>query len=199
MTWEPELDELRLRESHARRMGGAGKVARQHAGGRLTVRERIARLADPGSFRETGAIAGKARYDAEGNLIELVPSNSVFGRAEIDGEDATSTLSATGVNDRTDFICNAPSENVLVQRPVVGEYRVVFGDVAHDGKIGELFSGVGPKPKPMVTSQEAGNIVSATGPFQCAVSPPPAATCYIVHVRNESGQLDNGDFTIAIL
>ncbi len=88
MTWEPELDELRLRESHARRMGGAGKVARQHAGGRLTVRERIARLADPGSFRETGAIAGKARYDAEGNLIELVPSNSVFGRAEIDGRPA---------------------------------------------------------------------------------------------------------------
>jgi acetyl-CoA carboxylase carboxyltransferase component len=85
MTWQPELDELRLREAHARRMGGAEKVERQRAGGRLTVRERIARLADPGSFRETGAIAGKAEYDAEGNLVELVPSNSVFGRAEIAG------------------------------------------------------------------------------------------------------------------
>src|SRR4028119_2320736 len=85
MTWQPELDELRLREAHARRMGGAEKVERQRAGGRLTVRARIARLADPGSFRETGAIAGKAEYDAEGNLVELVPSNSVFGRAEIAG------------------------------------------------------------------------------------------------------------------
>jgi acetyl-CoA carboxylase carboxyltransferase component len=53
MSWEPELDELRRREQLARRMGGAERVARQHASGRLTVRERIERLFDPGSFHET--------------------------------------------------------------------------------------------------------------------------------------------------
>src|SRR5213076_1293741 len=31
------------------------------------------------------AIAGKARYDEHGNLLELTPSNNVFGRATIDG------------------------------------------------------------------------------------------------------------------
>ena len=85
MTWQPELDELRLREAYAREMGGSDKVARQHAGGRLTIRERIGKLADPGSFHETGAIAGKAEYDEHGGLTRLTPSNCVMGRGRVDG------------------------------------------------------------------------------------------------------------------
>ena len=85
MTWKPELDELRARERMAREMGGADKVQRQHDGGRLTVRERIDRLVDQGSFHEVGAIAGKAEYDADGKLTKLTPSNCVMGRASIDG------------------------------------------------------------------------------------------------------------------
>ncbi len=85
MSWQPELDELRHREALAREMGGRDKVARQHAGGRLTVRERVAKMLDPGSFREIGAIAGKAEYDAENNLKGFTPSNCVMGRGEVDG------------------------------------------------------------------------------------------------------------------
>ena len=85
MNWQPELDELRERERRARQMGGAERVKRQHDAGKLTVRERIAALVDQGSFHEVGAIAGKARYDADGNLIELAPANNIFGRATIDG------------------------------------------------------------------------------------------------------------------
>src|SRR5437763_3049327 len=85
MSWQPELDELRERERRARELGGADKVERQHQGGRLTVRERIDGLVDPGSFHEIGAIAGRAQYDAEGRLVELTPSNCVMGRAQIDG------------------------------------------------------------------------------------------------------------------
>lgn len=85
MSWEPELEELRRREALAREMGGADKVERQHAGGRLTVRERIDGLADAGSFHEIGAIAGKAEYDDENAMTSFLPANCVFGRAEIDG------------------------------------------------------------------------------------------------------------------
>ena len=63
--WEPELAELRARIALAKEMGGAERVARQHQGGRLTVRERIDRMLDPGSFHEIGATAGKATYDAD--------------------------------------------------------------------------------------------------------------------------------------
>jgi acetyl-CoA carboxylase carboxyltransferase component len=85
MSWQRELDELRVRERMAREMGGADKVRRQHDGGRLTVRERIGRLVDEGSFHEVGAIAGKAEYDDLGNLKTLTPANCVMGRAQIDG------------------------------------------------------------------------------------------------------------------
>jgi acetyl-CoA carboxylase carboxyltransferase component len=56
--WEPELAELRQRQALARQLGGPERIARQHAGGRLTVRERIDRMLDPGSFREIGSTAG---------------------------------------------------------------------------------------------------------------------------------------------
>jgi acetyl-CoA carboxylase carboxyltransferase component len=85
MGWEPELEELRERERRARAMGGEARVKRQHDAGKLTVRERIAALVDRGSFHEVGAIAGRARYDEQGNLIELIPANNIFGRATIDG------------------------------------------------------------------------------------------------------------------
>jgi acetyl-CoA carboxylase carboxyltransferase component len=85
MSWQPELDELRLREAMTAKGGGDDKTERQHAGGRLTVRERVAKLVDDGSFHEIGAVAGKAEYDSDGNLTQLTPSNNVMGRAEING------------------------------------------------------------------------------------------------------------------
>ena len=83
--WQPELDELHRREKLALVMGGPDKVARQHAGGRLTIRERIDGLVDPGSFREIGGIAGKGIYDAKGRLTDFTPANRLTGRARIDG------------------------------------------------------------------------------------------------------------------
>jgi acetyl-CoA carboxylase carboxyltransferase component len=83
--WQPELDELRRREAFADELGGPERVRRQHDGGRLTVRERITRLLDPGSFHEIGKIAGAATYDEANDLARLVPSNFVFGRGRVDG------------------------------------------------------------------------------------------------------------------
>ena len=70
VTWQPEIDELRKREELGRRMGGPEKIQRQHAGGKLTVRERVAGLLDAGSVHEIGAITGKARYNETGELID---------------------------------------------------------------------------------------------------------------------------------
>jgi acetyl-CoA carboxylase carboxyltransferase component len=83
--WQPELDELRRREAFAEELGGPERVKRQHDGGRMTIRERIDKLADPGSFHEIGKIAGRAVYDAANELVKLTPSNFVFGRALVDG------------------------------------------------------------------------------------------------------------------
>ncbi|MGE3076557.1 MAG: acyl-CoA carboxylase subunit beta [Dehalococcoidia bacterium] len=85
MSWEPEVVEINRRIELAKQMGGADNVVRQHDGGKLTVRERIDGLVDPGSFAETGALAGKAEYDDEGNLKEFRPANFVAGFARING------------------------------------------------------------------------------------------------------------------
>jgi acetyl-CoA carboxylase carboxyltransferase component len=83
--WAPELAELERRRELAARMGGAERVERQHATGRLTVRERIAALLDPGTFREIGGLAGAAAYDDDGTLVEFTPANFVAGHGQIAG------------------------------------------------------------------------------------------------------------------
>jgi acetyl-CoA carboxylase carboxyltransferase component len=83
--WSEELGELTRRQADVREMGGVERVKRQHTGGRMTVRERVDRLADTGSFHEIGTVAGSAEYDAAGNLVKLNASNCVMGRATVDG------------------------------------------------------------------------------------------------------------------
>ena len=83
--WSDELAELRRRQAEVRRMGGAERLERQRAGGRLNVRERIEALVDADSFHEVGSAAGMAEYDADGDLVELKASNCVMGRATVDG------------------------------------------------------------------------------------------------------------------
>jgi acetyl-CoA carboxylase carboxyltransferase component len=84
VTWEPELEEMRRREELAKAMGGQERVDRQHAAGRLTVRERIDRLLDPGSFEEYGGLAGFAAY-RDGELERFTPANSVVGTGRVAG------------------------------------------------------------------------------------------------------------------
>jgi acetyl-CoA carboxylase carboxyltransferase component len=88
VAWDPEIEELRRREALARELGGAERVERQHASGRLTVRERIERLFDPDSFHETGAIAGVGEYGEGGELTGFTPANVVIGHGRIDGRRA---------------------------------------------------------------------------------------------------------------
>lgn len=85
MSWQQELDELERRKSLARQMGGAEKVKRHHDFGKLTVRERIDRLLDPGSFQEIGSLVGAGKYDERGQLTAFTPTNNVLGRGSIDG------------------------------------------------------------------------------------------------------------------
>src|SRR5689334_5202107 len=88
MSWKTHIEELRARERLAEQMGGDERVSRQRSQGKLTVRERIAFLADPGSFHEVGKIAGKAGYGPDDAIAEFLPATMVFGRATLDGRPA---------------------------------------------------------------------------------------------------------------
>ncbi len=84
MSWQPEIDELHEREKMAFEMGGKESVERHQSRGKLTVRERIRRLLDEGTFREKGAIAGKAIYE-NGKLKDFTPANFLVGTGRING------------------------------------------------------------------------------------------------------------------
>lgn len=85
MSWKPEVDGIEARRRAALDMGGAEAVERQHAKGRLTVRERIDALADADSFHEQGPIAGYGETDDEGRLVDFTPANYVLGTVSVDG------------------------------------------------------------------------------------------------------------------
>src|SRR5262245_11744303 len=78
------VDEIGRRRAAAKRHGGEASVARQHAQGRLTIRERVEGLLDPGTFREVGPIAGGSETLDDGTT-KFTPANFVLGFGKLDG------------------------------------------------------------------------------------------------------------------
>ncbi len=85
MSWKDEVEEIGRRRGLALRHGGEEAVAKQHARGRLTIRERIDVLVDGGTFREEGPIAGHAEPSEDGSPADFTPGNYVLGMAQIQG------------------------------------------------------------------------------------------------------------------
>jgi len=85
MSWEREVEEIRQRRALALEQGGAEGVARQHDKGRLTIRERVDALLDPGSLQELGPSAGAAELADDGTIQSFTPANFVLGFGTIDG------------------------------------------------------------------------------------------------------------------
>ncbi|MEE9518357.1 MAG: carboxyl transferase domain-containing protein [Candidatus Adiutricales bacterium] len=84
MTWQPEVDEIKQRKKLAENMGGPEGIARQRKRGKLTVRERVDLLADPGSFREWGVLGGRGIYEDD-KLTGFTPKASVQGMLKLNG------------------------------------------------------------------------------------------------------------------
>ncbi|MYJ58399.1 MAG: propionyl-CoA carboxylase, partial [Chloroflexi bacterium] len=82
--WQPEVDELNLRRRLALKMGGEERVNRQRELGKLTIRDRIDALVDPGSFHEIGGLAGYGTYE-DREFRDFTPLPYIGGLAKVDG------------------------------------------------------------------------------------------------------------------
>ena len=89
MSWDAEVQELQRRRYLAQQQGGEAGIAKQHARGRMTIRERIDVLLDEGSFREHGRATASPVYDDNDELIEYVPANYIVGFGAIEGRRVT--------------------------------------------------------------------------------------------------------------
>ncbi|HVE79749.1 MAG TPA: carboxyl transferase domain-containing protein [Gemmatimonadaceae bacterium] len=76
--------ELRELEERLRQGGGPDKVARQHKQGKLTARERVQRLCDPGArFLEVGLLVAHDQYDGQAPAAGVVTGVGVVHGREV--------------------------------------------------------------------------------------------------------------------
>src|SRR5689334_22094663 len=84
-TMQERIAELRKRRDEAKLGGGADKLEKQRAAGKLTARERIDALVDADSFEESGMFA-QHRATAFGMADKDLPADGVItGAASIQG------------------------------------------------------------------------------------------------------------------
>jgi 3-methylcrotonyl-CoA carboxylase beta subunit len=79
------VDRVKALEERARAGGGEAKVGKQHREGKLTARERLSRLFDPGSrFFEVGLLVAWDKYDGKAPAAGVVTGVGVIeGRAAV--------------------------------------------------------------------------------------------------------------------
>lgn len=132
---EARLGVLRERRARALEMGGERRIARQHASGRLTARERIDLLVDPGTFRELGLLALPELRPASG---EGAADGVVTGFALVEGRKvAVIAIDATVLSGTTATV-NARKQIKLVQAAGRGGYPILTLADADGGRMPDI-------------------------------------------------------------
>ncbi|MDR3437054.1 acyl-CoA carboxylase subunit beta [Telmatospirillum sp.] len=85
-TIDEKIGDLRAKRAKLELGGGQAGIDKQHANGKLTARERVAKLVDDGSFQEIGLFATH-RCDFFGMQDKVLPADGVVtGCAKVDGK-----------------------------------------------------------------------------------------------------------------
>ncbi|MEA4908100.1 MAG: carboxyl transferase domain-containing protein, partial [Anaerolineaceae bacterium] len=82
---DPRIVQLRARRAQARQGGGAQRVAKHHARGRQTARERIEQLLDPGTFQELEPYVLPQAAALGANSEQYPGDGVVTGFGQVDG------------------------------------------------------------------------------------------------------------------
>lgn len=85
MTTNPQIEQLRKLKQQALRGGGEDRIARQHASGKLTARERLDFMLDKGSFRELDMFVTHRSHDFGLEKQRFMGDGVVTGYGTIDG------------------------------------------------------------------------------------------------------------------
>lgn len=129
------VTELERRRELALGQGGPEKVAAQHAKGRLTARERIALLVEPGSFVEIGLLAHSDREE----VGEKAPADAaITGVGLVDGRKvAVVAVDATVMAGTTGWVGSRKQGHLASLAVKRGYPLVCLGD-ANGGRIPDM-------------------------------------------------------------
>lgn len=125
-TYESELNRLRELEAQAKAGGGAKAIEKHHAQGKLTARERVMELLDPGTFVELNMLAEHQCHHF-GMQEKRIPGDGVItGYGTIDGrlvfvyaQDATVLGGSVGAT-HGEKICYLIDQAIKVKAPLIG-------------------------------------------------------------------------------
>jgi Acetyl-CoA carboxylase, carboxyltransferase component (subunits alpha and beta) len=84
-SWSELIEELEARKAHLREGGGKELQEKEHAKGKLTARERIDLLCDPGSFEEYDLFATHIGRDYGLDKKELPADGVIIGFGKVNG------------------------------------------------------------------------------------------------------------------
>jgi len=83
--WQEEIDAVERRRQRAMELGGPERVKRQHDRRKLTARERVDYLLDPGTFDEVGALADQGSHRPDMKDVYAPADGVIAGAGEIAG------------------------------------------------------------------------------------------------------------------
>jgi methylmalonyl-CoA carboxyltransferase large subunit len=190
------VEELQERREEILAGGGAKKVDKQHAAGKMTARERITELLDPGSFAEVGMFAkhkatlfglDEATIPADG---VVTGAGTVFGRAvHIASQDFTVyggsegevhadkivTMMQASLKTGTPFICINDSGGARVQEgsdSLAGVARIFYNNTLLSGVVPQITIIGGPCAGAAVYSPALTDFVIQTKQSQMYITGP---------------------------
>ena len=200
LTPKNPIEELRKRKQAALLGGGKDRIAKLHAEGRLTARERIDLLLDPGSFQETGVFVEHRTSDF-GMAERKIPGDGVVsGYGTVDGrlvflfaQDFT-VFGGTLSEPNAKKICNVMDQAIENGAPIIGlndsgGARIQEG-VQSLGGYAEIFlrntlaSGVVPQISAIMGACAGGAVYS------------PAITDFVIMVKGTSHMFVTGPHVI---
>lgn len=137
-TYQTETERLRMLKEKACLGGGEKAIEKQHSRGKLTARERIDILLDPGSFIEFNTLAEHQCYDFNMQEKKFPGDGVVTGYGTIDGrlvfvfsEDVTVLGGSVGTTHGAK-ICYTIDKAITVGAPLIGLYESGGGRI-HEG------------------------------------------------------------------
>ena len=187
---QDKIKDLQQRQAQALKMGGAKAVAKQHDQGKLTARERLELLFDPGTFREIDMFVEHRCVNFGMPEVEIPSDGVVIGHGQVEGrpvfafaQDFTARAGSLGEM-HAKKICKIMDMAVKAGVPFIGlndsgGARIQEGVDALSG-YGQIFfrnslaSGVIPQISAIMGSTAGGAVYS------------PAMTDWIFMVKNTS-------------
>lgn len=137
-TYQTETERLRSLKEKAKLGGGEKAIEKQHSRGKLTARERIEFLLDPGSFVEFNTLAEHQCYDFNMQEKKFPGDGVVTGYGTVDGrlvfifsEDVTVLGGSVGTTHGAK-ICYTIDKAIMVGAPLIGLYESGGGRI-HEG------------------------------------------------------------------